>query len=223
MAIAVPEAMVMPLQEDPKGEAAASLPSLETAFAQSGAVLLGPGMQCSDLLVRLAVVAAQRCLGPLVLDAGSLNNTLVAPEGRPSILTPHAGEMAELCEVTRAEIEKAPLEWALRLAHKLRSVVVLKGPDTYVVDSQGQAWLHRGGVPGLGTSGSGDVLSGLIVGLAARGATPIQAALWGVWVHAQAGRDLSESVGELGFLARELPGLVPGILSRFPYAEVNPG
>jgi len=93
--------------------------------------------------------------------------------------------------------------------------VVMKGPLTYVVAPSGQAWRNEGGGPGLGTSGSGDVLAGLIAGFAARGASALDAALWGVWVHGQAGARLAGSVGSLGFLARELGAEVPAILDRF--------
>jgi NAD(P)H-hydrate repair Nnr-like enzyme with NAD(P)H-hydrate dehydratase domain len=57
---------------------------------------------------------------------------------------------------------------------------------------------------GLATSGSGDVLSGIVAGLLARGAAPAQAAVWGVYVHGQAGVRLSRRIGRIGFLAREL-------------------
>jgi NAD(P)H-hydrate repair Nnr-like enzyme with NAD(P)H-hydrate dehydratase domain len=65
---------------------------------------------------------------------------------------------------------------------------------------------------GLGTSGSGDVLAGLVAGLVARGATPAQALVWGVWVHGEAGRRLSQRIGAVGFLARELLPEIPVIL-----------
>jgi NAD(P)H-hydrate repair Nnr-like enzyme with NAD(P)H-hydrate dehydratase domain len=64
----------------------------------------------------------------------------------------------------------------------------------------------------LGTSGSGDVLAGLIAGLAARGAAPEQAAVWGVWLHARAGKRLSQRLGTVGFLAREIAAEVPALL-----------
>ncbi|RXE22870.1 NAD(P)H-hydrate dehydratase, partial [Xanthomonas perforans] len=81
------------------------------------------------------------------------------------------------------------------------------GPD-------GALWVHRGGVPGLGTSGSGDTLAGFIAGFAARGSDALTAALWGVFVHAAAGKQLAKRIGTVGFLAREIPPEVPGILDR---------
>ena len=78
--------------------------------------------------------------------------------------------------------------------------------------ADGRVWIHDGGSVGLGTSGSGDVLAGVIAGLAARGARPEQAAVWGVWLHGKAGNALSKRQGMIGFLAREIPGEIPALL-----------
>ena len=67
---------------------------------------------------------------------------------------------------------------------------------------------------GLGTSGSGDTLSGVIAGLCARGATALQAAVWGVYLHAKAGDILARRIGALGFLARELLTEIPQLLVK---------
>jgi NAD(P)H-hydrate repair Nnr-like enzyme with NAD(P)H-hydrate dehydratase domain len=74
-------------------------------------------------------------------------------------------------------------------------------------------WRHEGGNAGLGVSGSGDVLAGLITGLAARGATLEQAAAWGVRLHARAGERLAGRLGVLGYLARELAIEVPALMA----------
>lgn len=65
---------------------------------------------------------------------------------------------------------------------------------------------------GLAVSGSGDVLAGLIAGLGAQGLPPLQAAAWGIWLHGEAGRRLSETMGPIGYLARELAPLAPGLM-----------
>jgi NAD(P)H-hydrate repair Nnr-like enzyme with NAD(P)H-hydrate dehydratase domain len=73
-----------------------------------------------------------------------------------------------------------------------------------VVTPTGECWEVQGGGPGLGTSGSGDVLAGAIAGFAARGMDAARAAVWGSWAHARAGDRLTERTG-IGFLAREIP------------------
>jgi NAD(P)H-hydrate repair Nnr-like enzyme with NAD(P)H-hydrate dehydratase domain len=90
----------------------------------------------------------------------------------------------------------------------------MKGSTTYIVSPQGAAWLFDGGHVGLAVSGSGDTLAGFIVALLARGAPPIHAALWAVYLHGEAGCRLARSVGPLGFLAREIPGEVPRLLAE---------
>ena len=101
---------------------------------------------------------------------------------------------------------------AAALADLLRAVVVMKGARTWIVDPQGARWLYEGGGVGLATSGSGDVLAGIVVGLLERGVEPLTAALWGVFLHGEAGKQLAASVSPVGFLARELSGEVPGLL-----------
>jgi NAD(P)H-hydrate repair Nnr-like enzyme with NAD(P)H-hydrate dehydratase domain len=83
-----------------------------------------------------------------------------------------------------------------------------------IATPQGRAWRFDGGSPGLATSGSGDVLAGLMGGFAARGMPPEQAAAWAVVAHARAGRNLGRRVGPLGYLARELAAEVPGVIRQ---------
>ena len=78
----------------------------------------------------------------------------------------------------------------------------------------GQSWVVEGGGPGLGVSGSGDVQAGIIAGLLSRGAEPAQAAVWGAYLHARTGERLAATVGQVGYLARELPPQVPAVLGE---------
>ncbi|WP_447786454.1 NAD(P)H-hydrate dehydratase [Stenotrophomonas bentonitica] len=218
LGVAVPEALVIGLPEDATGEIAPGSPALRAALEQCDAVLVGPGMRATPFLTRFTARLHQM-KATVVLDAGALNGGVCAGAGAPFILTPHAGEMAFMCGGRKEDVERSPLEHAVKMASDTSSVVVLKGPRTLIVGPDGEAWIHEGGGPGLGTSGSGDALAGLITGFAARGATPMEAALWGVWTHGEAGRLLAGSVGPLGFLAREISLQVPGILQRFNCAD----
>lgn len=217
MALAVPEALVLGMPENTRGELMATTADLDAALNTCGALVIEPGMRPSAFLKRLTRRVATFHTA-VVLDAGALHEGILAETGHPLILTPHAGEMAKLSGVEKEAILADPGAHAAAMARATRSVVALKGPDTWIAGPEGSIWLHRGGVSGLGTSGSGDVLAGLIAGFAARGMSSIDATLWGVLVHATAGRVLSRSVGALGFLAREISPTVPGILARFPVA-----
>ena len=126
--------------------------------------------------------------------------------------------MAALCGAEREAIEADPLPLAREAAARLQAVVALKGRDTFIASPDGKAWRYADGPVGLATSGSGDVLAGLITGLLARGASAVHAACWGVFLHGEAGLRLSRQIGRLGFLARELGPQVPSILQALEAA-----
>ncbi len=214
VAVSMPEALVMGLAVDRHGEIARGSAALDHALKGCDAALIGPGLRPSAAVAMLVHRAVKHMQGTLVLDAGALSPSLGAAADTPHILTPHAGEMAELAQVEKSAVERAPQNFAREFARRLRSVLVLKGATTFIAAPDGSLWVYRSDCPGLGTSGSGDVLAGIIAGLAGRGADAQQAALWGVLVHGTAGRQLSRSIGSLGFLAREIAHGVPGILDR---------
>jgi hydroxyethylthiazole kinase-like uncharacterized protein yjeF len=220
LALAVPEARVVGLPETPAGEIAPSAAEvLRQPIGRCDAVLIGPGMLAEAEGSGLAAALLQIPPGPgFVLDAAALSGLrgmrdLLRRHGGRVVITPHAGEMAGLLGTDKAAVEADPLGTALRTAEMLHVVVALKGETTWIATPDGHAWVNRHGCVGLGTSGSGDTLAGLIAGLVARGADAGRAAAWGVYVHAEAGERLTRSQGRLGFLAREIPGEVPGILS----------
>jgi NAD(P)H-hydrate repair Nnr-like enzyme with NAD(P)H-hydrate dehydratase domain len=127
--------------------------------------------------------------------------------------------MAGLMAMKRDDVEADPARIAHQAALAFNAVVTLKGACTYIMRPKGDAAACRAGNVGLATSGSGDVLAGVISGLAARGAVPFTACCWGVFLHATAGERLAERIGPLGYLARELPSEIPDImgeLSRSP-------
>jgi NAD(P)H-hydrate repair Nnr-like enzyme with NAD(P)H-hydrate dehydratase domain len=157
--------------------------------------------------------------GSLALDAGLLRSLSPLEDvelRRPvmPILLPHAGELADLLEIGEEKVDAAPVEAGLRAAQLYRSVVLVKGVKSHVVHPDGRAWLYDGGAPGLGVSGSGDVLAGIVGGLLSRGAEPLAALLWGVWLHGEAGGALGKKIGPIGFLAREIAEEVPALLPR---------
>ena len=220
VAIALPEAMVLGLPHTRDGQIRGATAPLREAMAGAQAVLVGPGMRGGPKTASLVTVAMRETRGLVVVDAGAIENLGCARNAARVVLTPHAGELAQLMDVTREEVERNGPAMARQAAQRCGAVVVLKGPTTWIVAPDGPGWIHKADLPGLGTSGSGDVLAGLIAGLAARGATPAQAAVWGVWAHAQAGEVLAREVGRLGFLARELIPLLPRILELV--ADVEP-
>jgi ADP-dependent NAD(P)H-hydrate dehydratase len=206
--LALPEARVVALPTSVDDAVAA----LATWPDRVAALLIGPGLvddTCVELTRRLLPHFTGR---PVVLDAQAMEaaTSLVSTQ---TLIAPHAGEMAHLSGKDKASIERDPAAAAVQAAARWKVIVVLKGAVTFVATPQGRLWRHDGrGLVGLATSGSGDVLAGLITGLAARGAALEQAAVWGVALHARAGAALARRVGTLGYLARELAGEVPSLL-----------
>jgi hydroxyethylthiazole kinase-like uncharacterized protein yjeF len=215
IAVAVPELRVIALPETAKGGFDPSCASqLEELASKAGVILIGPGMQDEDATCALTQTLCRQCAHvPTVLDAAAIaiTSSLLATN-RPVLITPHAGEMAHLSGSSKESVLSDPHAAARHAAQRWNVTVALKGAQTIIVRPDGRSWLHDGGNAGLATAGSGDVLVGLIVGLAARGAPLEQAAAWGVALHARAGDRLAARIGSLGFLARELAAEVPSLL-----------
>ena len=215
VANAVPEARVIALPEaNDGGVTFYALPLLQPLAATTAAMVVGPGMIGRETTLALVqTIVPMFKQSTVVLDALAMDCVrAVARFEQPVILTPHAGEMAHLTGAEKDDLREEPLATATRRAAAWNAVVALKGPTTAIAAPDGRAWTHHAHAPGLGTSGSGDVLAGLIAGLAARGAPPEQAAVWGVALHARAGQQLAGRIGVVGYLARELAAEVPGIM-----------
>lgn len=202
VAVAVPEASV------------AGPADLAARMAASRYVLVGPGLDdpgtTQDLLAEAVGHADDETR--FVLDAFALGVLADSPARRAVagrvILTPNAAEVERLLEGKPMPDGEAA---ARAVAEKFDAVVAFHG---HVADPGGRYWRVAAGHPGLGTSGSGDVLAGAVTGLLARGAEPAQAAAWGSYLHAVAGERLAARVGRLGFLARELAAQLPVVLTE---------
>jgi ADP-dependent NAD(P)H-hydrate dehydratase len=225
VALALPEARVIGLAEtDTGGFTGEAVAMLDPLADQVTAILIGPGMQDEPATAALVHALLPRLEGSdtsVVLDACAMGAILFPPEGtapfrfaQPVVLTPHAGEMAHLSGEDKEAILADTDRHAQEAAEKWHAIVALKGARTVVAAPTGELWQHEGGNVGLATSGSGDTLAGIIAGLAARGATLPQATCWGVALHAQAGARLGAQFGQLGYLAREIPGEIPFLLEQ---------
>jgi hydroxyethylthiazole kinase-like uncharacterized protein yjeF len=224
LAVGLPEAMVMPLPEDPEGGIARLTEDVLLAAKHADAVLLGPGMADGAATEAIVADGLQHADCPVVLDAGAIVAWRpILPLRHPVVVTPHAGEMAAALGCERDAVEADPVGCARKLADRAACIVVMKGVPTFIVagDDVLEFCVEA---PGLGTSGSGDVLAGLIAGLIARGAAPIVAAGWAVWLHGRAGRRLGDRIGPVGYLARDISPEVPALMqdSRKMVAASSP-
>jgi ADP-dependent NAD(P)H-hydrate dehydratase len=217
--VAMPEAMVIGLpQADDGGFGAGAVDEIRDAAADVDAVVAGPGVKRSDMCKRLADVLLET-EAALALDVALLESLepLHERELRRNslpVLLPNAKELASLLDCKPEHVESDPIGCGVRAAELYRSVVLVKGVTSHVVTPDGTCWAYDGGAPGLGVSGSGDVLAGIVGGLLARGAEPLNALLWAVWLHGEAGSRLAGKIGPVGFLAREIAGEIPALLPR---------
>ena len=224
VAAQIPEAKVIALAEDDDGLLAphALQDSLAEIAGKIDAFVIGPGMEARpQIMGELAALLPLFVEARIVLDAGAMDavKSASAKEGaagmRPAVLiTPHAGEMAHLTGLFKEAVLEDPDRLVQRMTREWQAVIALKGARTVIANPDGDSWEHCGGNSGLAVSGSGDTLAGIIGGLAARGASLEQAAVWGVALHAKAGEMLARRLGPLGFLAREIPGEIPGLMHR---------
>jgi hydroxyethylthiazole kinase-like uncharacterized protein yjeF len=200
--------------------APASAKPLLRAFERAAAGVLGPGLGRDPGSVELARGVLPAIAAPLVLDADGLNAFAgelgrVAEREAPTVLTPHAGELGRLLGRDSGEIAAHRLSAAREAAAAAGSIVVLKGDDTIVTDGERVA-VNAVAAPGLATAGTGDVLSGVIAALLARGLEPFAAACAAVLAHARAGREAAARIGAAesviaGDVIEAIPaGLRPG-------------
>ena len=221
LGIAMPEAAVFGLPANAEGELAAGAAGpLVQLLGLCDALVLGPGMgkEAGVGPILRHVLAAGPANLPIVIDAAAIGAArgcvdAVRARGGKIVLTPHAGEMALLMDCDEAELRDRPEALARAAAERFAAVVVLKQAETLIVAPEGTSLRYPGGGPGLATAGSGDVLAGILAGLLARGATPLLAAAWAVWLHGEAGRRLAARA-PVGFMARELPARIPELMAE---------
>lgn len=187
------------------------------AAERAASVVLGPGLGRSDPAFELARSLVSTIEAPLLVDADGLNSLagrleLVAGRRAPTVLTPHAGELARLLESDSGNVAAHRLRDAREASARCGAVVVLKGDDTLVVDGE-RLGINRISSPALATAGTGDVLSGVIAALIARGLEPFEAACAGVLAHARAGRIAAQRVNTESVIATDVIGALPAGLA----------
>jgi NAD(P)H-hydrate epimerase len=125
------------------------------------------------------------------------------------VLTPHEGELGRLLDVDSAEVKARRLHHARAAARAAKAIVVLKGDDTLVAEPGGTVAVSAGASAALATAGTGDVLSGVIAAILARGVEPFAAACAGVRLHARAGMRAAGERGVDGVIARDVVEALP--------------
>jgi ADP-dependent NAD(P)H-hydrate dehydratase / NAD(P)H-hydrate epimerase len=225
-AVALLEPMFVPLPEEDGALTPDAVGPALKAIRRADAVVLGPGFGRTPGALECARELARRIDIPLVVDADGLNALAEDLDGTvphrrwPTVLTPHAGELGRLLDIESAEVGSRRLHHARGAAARTKAVVVLKGDDTIVANSSGKVAISPGGAPGLATAGTGDVLSGVIAALLAKGLQPAHAASAGVYVHQRAGQLAAEPHGPNSVIASDVIAALP---AAFDTRTADPG
>jgi NAD(P)H-hydrate epimerase len=213
------ETTFFPLPETEEGTVAASaLGAILARLESADALAIGPGLTTNEGTADLVRELVRASPAPLVLDADGLNAFTgragdLADRKADAVLTPHDGEFARLSGVPARELRDDRLTHARALAAITGATTLLKGSRTLVVTPYGEARINPTGGPVLATAGSGDVLTGVIGGLLARGLAPVDAASAGAYVHGLAGILAGRELGE-GTLASDVVRQVPAAINR---------
>ena len=211
-AAALPVAEALALEPVKRGfEWANAADSLESDVARSSALAIGPGLGRSDEARALVRTLLGTSSLPVVVDADGLFGLEPAPRDAPTILTPHAGELARLLEVESAWVAAHRLEAAARAAERFGAVVLLKGADTIVCAPDGRTVVCDTGPSSLATAGTGDVLTGIVGAFLAKGLDAVDAAAAAAVAHGLAARAVPHQVG---LVASDVVAALPAILDR---------
>jgi len=216
----VREAMTEPLPET--GARTFALKAREVVAelaAPRDAVALGPGIGLDEETRAAARALVQELPKPMAVDAdglsalaGHLEALRAAPAAR--VLTPHPGEMARLLAASVPDVQRARITTVREFATRHGAHVVLKGAWSVIGDPEGRVFVNPTGNPGMASGGTGDVLTGILGALLARGMAPGVALQAAVYLHGLAGDIAAERVGEESLIAGDVIGALPEAFRR---------
>ena len=213
------EAVSIPLAETDDGVIdGAAVPAIIDALERADALAIGPGLTAHPSVVEVVRDVVRSSPVPTVVDADALNVFTgaagdLADRRAEAVLTPHLGEFGRLTGSKASDVDADRLGHVRALASTSRAVTLLKGTRTAIADPGGDVRINPTGSAVLATAGSGDVLTGVIGGLLARGVPALDAASCGAFVHGLAGTLAGRAMGE-GTLARDVISHLPGAVDR---------
>lgn len=177
-------------------------------------IAIGPGLGIDIERIYFLEEIIKSSKIPMVIDADGINcishnPNILLNSKKDIIITPHPGEMARLLKKSIKEIQGNREYYAKYAAKKYNIYVVLKGHNTIVASPNGEIYVNNTGNPGMATAGSGDLLTGIILGLWGQGLSSFDAAKLGVYFHGIAGDLACEDKGEYGVIATDILENIP--------------
>jgi hydroxyethylthiazole kinase-like uncharacterized protein yjeF len=221
---AVTEATFLSLPETGPGSVSVEARAmLEERLPEVHAVAIGPGLGTDPDTAELVRGLVAGSPVPIVLDADGLNafagrGSLLAERASEAVLTPHPGEFGRLTGLSAADVLEDRVGHTRKAAAEFKCPVLLKGSRTVVAEPDGRARVNPTGGSFLATAGTGDVLTGIVAALIARGAAPADAAVAGAFVHGDAGALAADALGE-GTVASDVLARVPEAMARLRRGE----
>ncbi|MGI6085692.1 MAG: NAD(P)H-hydrate dehydratase [Acetivibrionales bacterium] len=187
---------------------------IKSLIDDSDAVLIGPGLSCSDEALNLLETVIEYCDKPMVMDADALNllskkKSLLEDLRCETVITPHPAEMSRLAGKPVTRIQEDRINIARSFADEFGLTVVLKGAGTIIAANDGRISINPTGNHGMATAGSGDVLAGVITSLLGQGLSPYEAAIAGTYLHGLAGDFAASEKGAVGVMASDIAENIP--------------
>jgi len=194
-------------------------PDLIALAEKADMVVMGPGLSLQDETTKLVRELAAVISKPLLIDGDGLTAVAERPEillkrKAPTILTPHAGEMARLARMTVADVNADKMGILRKTAADLNATVVFKGAHSLVGMTDGRVYVNLSGNPGMATAGSGDALTGCIAAMYGLGLSPELATRKGVFLHGYAGDLAALQKGQDGMTAADILEYLPQALKE---------
>lgn len=215
------EATYLPLPESETGViSATAIDIIKEQFSRYNTLLVGSGLGQNPSTAEFVVsLLSEKKLPATVLDADALNILAATPDWwqrltADAILTPHPGEMSRLCGLSINEIQSDRTGVARKFATAWNKTIVLKGAYVVIASPDGYCRVSPFANPGLATAGTGDVLAGIIAGMAAQGLPLADAACLGVYAGCEAGETIRNAIGDAGMVASDLLPALPVTIKR---------
>lgn len=211
-AVKLTEPVVFPLPDEGGMLSGRALAEILRKAEGMDAVLVGPGLGCSEGTLTVVQGILENYFGPVVLDADGINvlkthKDILRGRTSPTIITPHDGEFRRIGGTVTADRSACAKE----LADRLGVTVLLKGHKTVITDGS-QCYINPTGNPGMAVGGSGDMLSGMIVSLLGQKLPPLEAAACAAWLHGAAGDLCADEIGQYGMLPSDMLQVLPRLL-----------